>query len=91
MDLTLFFYIIGVKNMRDLSIVIDNMIKEIPGELRVVSRLKAIRQTFLYAAPELHGDIWNQCAWILNSELSNVPACDWTEKVGKIFNGEIQC
>lgn len=77
--------------MRDLSIVIDRIIAEVPEiEQDLVIELKSKKSSVRCAAPELMSMWWNEvhstlCEYIF----CNMTLNEWQEKVRKIFVGEI--
>jgi hypothetical protein len=75
---------------RKLTDVIDLILAEIPliGDWHgLKQKLKSIRSSSLYAAPEVQGDWWNCTARILNSEIGEEDQ-PWTVKIRQIFAGD---
>jgi len=70
---------------RDLSEVIDLMLKEIPPtELRIC--LTGIQRSLAYAAPEAMGLWWRKVQKLLVREIGE-PRPGWETKVANIFAG----
>lgn len=73
--------------MRNLSDVVDQMLEVIPTENEsLINRLKAAKQSSLFAAPEMQSVFWNECFTSLVSEIGE-PVEDWQKKVAAIFSG----
>lgn len=73
--------------MRELNIVIDNMLKVIPQTKKgLINRLNDIQTSVLFASPEMIPFGWNECADVLNSEISNLNET-WHFKLQEIFSG----
>lgn len=73
--------------MRELNIVIDNMLKVIPQTKKgLINRLNDIQTSVLFASPEMIPFWWNECADVLNSEISNLNET-WHFKLQEIFSG----
>lgn len=73
--------------MRNLSDVVDKMLEVIPTENEsLISRVKAAKQSSLYASPEMQSVFWNECFNALVSEIGE-PVEDWQKNVAAIFSG----
>ena len=73
--------------MRELNIIIDDMLKVIPKTKKgLIHRLSDIQTSVLFASPEMIPFWWNECADVLNSEISNLNE-GWHFKLQEIFSG----
>jgi ribosomal protein L6P/L9E len=76
--------------MRDLVKVIDKMIEIIPeNNNTLILQLKNLQGSVLFSAPELMKFRWEQCAEILNDNISGVTE-DWQKELQKVFSGTIK-
>ena len=74
--------------MRNLSDVIEKMLKTIPTEAQTLrSRLGALQRTSQYAAPEEQSRLWRGAQQILTSEIGK-PTEKWQKEVANFFSGK---
>ena len=74
--------------MRDLYQVITEMLKTIPAENEsLIVALQKMQISLSYAAPELKTFWWNECADLLNKEISDISE-SWQKELGDIFAGK---
>lgn len=75
--------------MRWLPDVINSMLNLIPKEhFRLIERLKSIKSSSEYAAPEMQNHWWKECSYTLIDEIGN-PIEEWQKNVACIFSGGI--
>ena len=75
-------------HMRDLSKVIDAMLEHVPAsEARLVDKLKSVRNSSLYTAPEVMGAVWRSVQNLLVCHVGE-PTETWQHKVHDIFVGK---
>ena len=73
---------------RDLIVVIDQMIKEIPSsEQTFLEIMKDRRSSVAYCAPEMIGFWWHELAKTLNDEFGDDEAVlvDWQKRVINVW------
>jgi hypothetical protein len=74
--------------MRDLHIVIDQMLAEIPQDQKILREdLEQAKSSVLFAAPEMMRHWWSRVAHILARNIQN-PQLAWHHKVVKIWKDE---
>lgn len=74
---------------RILSDVIDKIVKEIPqDQTNLILGLQGIRQSALYAAPEIMPVWWQKVCTLLNQSLPWPPVFDWQRKIAAIIRNE---
>ena len=74
--------------MRNFSVVVDQMLSEIPDDqITLRSRLKSLKESSMYAAPEAQSEWWNACAELLNLFCATTNT-EWKSKLYEIFKGE---
>lgn len=72
--------------MRNLSEVIEEMLAVVPAEqIDLRDRLKATKQSSLYAAPEMRQTFWHECRDHLVSYVGK-PKEEWQKQVASIFS-----
>ncbi len=73
--------------MRILTEIIDAMLIEVPLSCKLLrSKLTSIKQSSLYAAPEIQVAFWRKCANTLHEEIGE-PVKDWEINIATIFSG----
>lgn len=73
--------------MRDLPETLDKIIPLIPpGDAALIAKLESIKQSALFAAPEIQTAWWKRCENILNFIMPPIDA-DWKVQVMETFNG----
>lgn len=81
--------------MRDLTIAIDNIIKEIPADYidreQVVSELLSIRSSYQFASPENEYLSWERVTACLNDNFLPVLESEsWKYRIGHILAGNVE-
>jgi len=73
--------------MRYLPNVIDRMLAVVPGsEVVLITSLSEIKESVLYASPEMQLLWWQNCAQVLFEDLGEHPSDDgWQGKVVDIW------
>lgn len=76
--------------MRPLDKVIDAALKLVPvdyaGKADLTKQLKSIKESYLYAAPEMHGHLWYKFGFTLQTALGD-PDVAWKEDVVSLIQG----
>jgi len=75
--------------MRWLPDVIDSILNVIPKEhFKLIEKLKAIKSSSEFAAPEMQNHWWKECGVILEEEIGK-PIEKWKRDIAIIFSGGI--
>jgi hypothetical protein len=76
------------EEMRNLFNVINDMLKVIPDDERVlIGQLKGIQYCVMYKAPEVQEEFWRECSKVLNILLGDKVNVEWAKKVHRIYHG----
>lgn len=74
--------------MRNIFIVIGDLIKAIPHEERyLLAKIDNVLSSIKYTAPELLPERWRQLSEVLEENLPYPPGKEWQKKVFHIFTG----
>ena len=78
--------------MRDIKIVIDKIVNEIPDEWPYAFMLKSeilgIRYQACYTAPEMHKQLWKNLSFELSRAMPDVKEFPWARKVSNIIRNK---
>lgn len=77
---------------RNLVAVIDRILALVPEDAErgesIRNRLRAVRESASFAAPEAMGRLWERLGQVLTQELHTTAASAWEDKIGRIVRGE---